>query len=122
MKSAYRFGHSKEKKDLHASLHHEEYGQYQKYLLKLSGDYKLNFQSPGFLTRLSGGTTIYWKSKSSSILTKPKSLELILEHTLRLAYPTFALFDPHVLFYLPTVIRIGRWEVRLPKHVEKIPL
>ena len=42
MKSACRFGHSKEKMDLHASLRHQEYCQYQKYLLKLSGDYKLS--------------------------------------------------------------------------------
>ena len=43
MKSACRFGHIKEKKmDLHASLHHQEYCQYQKYLLKLLGDYNLS--------------------------------------------------------------------------------
>ena len=42
MKSACRFGHSKEKMDLYASLHHQEYCQYQKYLLKLSGEQKLS--------------------------------------------------------------------------------
>ena len=49
MKSACRFGHSKEKMDLHASLV-LEYFQYQKYLLKLTVDYKL---------RPSEGTTVY---------------------------------------------------------------
>ena len=41
MKLTCRFGQSKEKMDLHASLHHQEYCQYQIYLLKLSGDYQL---------------------------------------------------------------------------------
>ena len=41
MKLACRFGHYNEKMDLHASLHHQEYCQYQKYLLKLSGEYQL---------------------------------------------------------------------------------
>ena len=40
MKLACRFGHSKEKMDLHVSLHHQEHCQYQNYLLKFSGDYK----------------------------------------------------------------------------------
>ena len=41
MKLACRFGHSKEKMDLHTSLHHQEYCQHQKYLLKLSEDHHL---------------------------------------------------------------------------------
>ena len=41
MKSTCIFGHSKEKMDHHASLNHQEYCHYQKYLLQLSGDYKL---------------------------------------------------------------------------------
>ena len=45
MKSTCIFGHSKEKMDHHASLNHQEYCQYQKYLLKLSGDYKLSKSS-----------------------------------------------------------------------------
>ena len=45
MKLACRFGHYKEKMDLHASLHYQEYYQYQKYLLKLSGDYQLSSSS-----------------------------------------------------------------------------
>ena len=39
MKSACRFGPSNEKTDFSTSLHHQEYYQYQKSLLKLSGDY-----------------------------------------------------------------------------------
>ena len=39
MKPKCRFGHSKEKMDNHASLNHQEY---QKYLLKLPGYYKLS--------------------------------------------------------------------------------
>ena len=31
MKLLCRFGHSKEKMDLHGSLHHQEHWQYQKY-------------------------------------------------------------------------------------------
>ena len=42
MKLACTFGHYKEKMDLHASLHHQECCQYQKYLLKLSGNYQLS--------------------------------------------------------------------------------
>ena len=42
MNLACKFGHYKERKALHASLHHQEYCQYQKYLLKLSGDYQLS--------------------------------------------------------------------------------
>ena len=42
MKLACRFGHYKEKMDLHASLHYQKYYQYQKYLLKLSGNYQLS--------------------------------------------------------------------------------
>ena len=42
MKLACGFGNFKEKVDLHASLYHQEYCQYQKYLLKLSGDYQLS--------------------------------------------------------------------------------
>ena len=33
MKLVCRYGHSKGKIDLYASLHHQEYCQYQKYLL-----------------------------------------------------------------------------------------
>ena len=39
MKSACRFGPSNEKTDFSTSLHHQEYYQYQKSLLKLSGGY-----------------------------------------------------------------------------------
>ena len=46
MKPTCRFGHSKEKMNHHASLHHKEYCQYQKYLGVL------NFQSPGFAKAL----------------------------------------------------------------------
>ena len=70
--------------------------------------------------RLSEGTTVYWKSKSSSSLTRNNSLELVLEHALRLAllyFWTFGLFDLYVLFYLPRVIQ----ELWL-KYVEKMPL
>ena len=42
MKSTCIFGHSKEKMDHHAPLNHQEYYHYQKYLLQLSGDYKLS--------------------------------------------------------------------------------
>ena len=42
LKFAFKFGHSKEKMDLHAYLHHQEYWQSQRYLLKLSGDYQLS--------------------------------------------------------------------------------
>ena len=42
MKLACRFGLSKEKMDLHASLYHQEHCQYQKYLLKLSADYQFS--------------------------------------------------------------------------------
>ena len=38
---ACRFALSKGKMDLHASLHHQEHCQYQKYLLKLSANYQL---------------------------------------------------------------------------------
>ena len=40
MKLACRFAQSKEKMDLRASLHNQEYYQYQKCLLKLSGDHQ----------------------------------------------------------------------------------
>ena len=76
MKLACRFGHSKEKMDLYGSLCHQEYWQYQKYLLKLSGDYQLSKCSK---FRFFVGTTVYWKSKSSSNFTRNKSLELVLE-------------------------------------------
>ena len=56
MKLVCIFGHYKEKMDLHASLHHREYCQYQEYLLKLSGDYQLSkcsiFKSSDFLKAL----------------------------------------------------------------------
>ena len=42
MKLARRFGLSKEKMDLHGSLYHQEHCQYQKYLLKSSGDYQFS--------------------------------------------------------------------------------
>ena len=42
MRSACRFGHSKVKMDIHASLHHQEYFQYQKNLLNLSVEKKLS--------------------------------------------------------------------------------
>ena len=77
--------------DHRASLYHQEYYQYQKYLLKLSRDYKLlKFQFSKF--RLSEGTTVYWKSKSSSSLTRNNSLELVLEHALRLSLLYFWTF------------------------------
>ena len=79
IKLACRFGHSKEKMDLHASLHHQEYWQYQKYLLKLSGDYQLS-QCWIFKNRAFWRHRRYWKSKSSSNFSKNKSLELVLEH------------------------------------------
>ena len=41
IKLVCKFSQSKENIALHASLHHQEYCQYQKYLLKLSGDYQL---------------------------------------------------------------------------------
>ena len=70
MKFACTFSHYKEKMDLHASLHHQEYCQYQKYLLKLSGDYQLS------KFRLSEGTAVY----SSSNFTRNTSFELVLQH------------------------------------------
>ena len=58
------------------TLHHQEYWQYQKYLLKLLGDYQLSKCSK---FRLSEGTAVYRKFKSSNF-TKNKNLELVLEH------------------------------------------
>ena len=106
MKLACRFGHSKEKMDLYGSLCHQEYWQYQKYLLKLSGDYQLSKCSK---FRFFVGTTVYWKSKSSSNFTRNKSLELVLEHNARALstlFLDFLIFN--VLFCLPRVIRISR--------------
>ena len=58
MKSACRFDHSKEKMDLHASLHRQEDCQYQKYLLKLSE--ATSCQSAQFSKlRHSEGITVY---------------------------------------------------------------
>ena len=52
MKLACRFGHSKEKMDLYASLHYQEYCQHQKYLLKL---YSLeDTESPNLIQILPG--------------------------------------------------------------------
>ena len=99
MKLACRFGHSKEKMDLYGSLCHQEYWQYQKYLLKLSGDYKLS-KCSNF--RFFVGTTVYWESKSSANFTRNKSLELVLEQN------TKALSMLYLLFYLLNVIRINR--------------
>ena len=91
MKVACRFGPSKKKIDLHTYLQHQENCQYQKSLLKLSGDYKLSKCSI-FKVQAFWSTTIYWKSKSSSNLIRNKSLELVLEHTLRLSLPYFWTF------------------------------
>ena len=56
--------------------------------------------------RLSEDTTVYRKSISFSNLTRNESLELVLEHTLRLSLSYFWTFDPYVLFYLLRVIKI----------------
>ena len=64
--------------DLHASLHHQEYGQYQKYLLSYYGT--TSSRSAQFSTfRLSEGTAIYSKFKSSSNFTWNKSLGMVLQ-------------------------------------------
>ena len=81
LKSACRFGHSKEKMDLYASSH-QEYCQYQKYLLSYKGT-RSSWSAQYLKFRLSEDTAVYWKSKSSSNETRNKSLELVLEHTLR---------------------------------------
>ena len=56
MKLGCKFGHYKEKMALYASLHHQEYCQYQKIFIKvirgLSALEVLNFQSSGFLKSL----------------------------------------------------------------------
>ena len=91
MNSACRFDYCKEKMDLHASLHYQEYCEYRRYLFKLSGDYKLSncsiFQVQAFWRHYN-----VLKVQISSNLTRNKSLELVLEHTLRLFLPYFWTF------------------------------
>ena len=79
MKLACTFGHSKEKMDFHASLHHQQYCQHQKYLLKLSRDYQLLecsiFKVQAFWRQYS-----ILKVQVSSNFTRNKSLKLMLQH------------------------------------------
>ena len=79
MKLACSLGHSKEKKDFHASLHHQECCQLQKYLLKLSRDYQLSkcsiFKVQAFRRHCS-----ILKVQIPSNFTRNKSLELVLAH------------------------------------------
>ena len=88
MKSACRFGHSKEKNGSSCIFTSSGILPIPKIFIKVIRGLKAQFSE----FRLSGGIIVYWKSKLSSNLTRNKSLELVLEHTLRLSVTYFWTF------------------------------
>ena len=98
------FGHSKEKIELQFYIISNIANAKNKLLENCKLSKCLIFKVQAFWWHL--------KSKSYPNLTRNKNFE-----TLSL-YPTFALFDPYVLFYLSRVIRISVWRVWIAKYIE----